>query len=285
MSRRFLGIALAILLMMPVFIISCSDDGGGTTDLGPTDTPDVPDIPEAEVTETVDFQSEDPTAKQAEGLVQGMLTSATALTSSSSAFTQPMDNASWTGIGNSCYNWSATYEGCSALYEVCESGNDYVWSLTLNGTCVSQEDPYVNWQAFSGTTSQDGTTGTFRYYTPNTTTVAGAWTWSMSADHKSGTWSFYTGDINTGDLVATLDWVENADGSEDVTWLMPESTKWVLHVETGGTSGYMRSYAWDSTASAWTMNIEITWTINGGAMTYYDSDGEIMSAETWGTGF
>ena len=278
MNRRFLGIALALLLIVPLCVVSCGDDG--TTDPGNGTPANLPDLPEAEIGTTIDFQNDNPQAQAAEGLVQTQLVAAQAISSMSAGLLAPLESAAWGNAGNDCWSWSYTYEGCTATYEVCETAEGYAWTFTMDGTCIEGESAYDNWVAWSGTTNSDGTLGTMQWYDSNTTTVIGSCTWSVAADRSSGTWNFYEGTVATANLIATMAWRVNQDGSQDITWTMPEVMKWEAHVAADGLSGWMRLYSWES--NSWVLTGEITWMTNGtGWWKTYNSEGEVITEDIW----
>jgi hypothetical protein len=279
--QRFRSLFWVFLVLAPlVALASCGDDDKKPTQT--TDDADLPEIPAADVTTDVEFGSEDEHAVQAEGLVDGQLGMINAYAAMGQAYTAPLTNAHWQG-GDSEHCWEYVYgsQGCSWAYEVCEALGIYEWTIMLDGDCG--ETPYNEWLAMRGTTNDDGTTGTMRVYEVNTTVVAAAWVWDLASDRNSGDWTWYEGDVSSANVVATLAWARNFDGTEDATWTMLESLKWVTHLNAGGTSGWMELYAWEATGPDWWLSWEITWNGDGtGAWVSYDEDGSELITHTWG---
>jgi hypothetical protein len=243
----------------------------------------VPELPGAGINTDVDFQSQDQNAQQAQGFVQSLLGSATVIAGICGDQLAPLEDAEWGDPVGGCRSWTMTQEGCTATYEVCDVAEGIEWTLTLDGTCGGPgEPPYENWVAWRGTTNQDGTSGTLRWFEPNSETIGGACTWSVSSDRRSGTWTFYEGIIAPENIVAILDKETNQDDSQDLTWTIPESTRWQTHVDAGGTSGWMKFYNWDSDAEDWVLQSEIIWNADGtGSWTTYDDEGNVINELTW----
>lgn len=279
MPRRFMTLPMLILLVLPlVMLASCGDDDDkGTT---PVNGADLPELSQIDFTTDVDFGSDDPSAAAAEGLVQTQLTVAQGISSLGRIYTTPLNSADWTDASGNCWTWTYSHAACTWTYAICEITDGYEWTLTLNGDCG--DGLYDNWVAIRGTTNADGTSGSFRVYADGSTEVAGAWTWTTAADGKSGSCTFYEGDIDPQNICATLEWAENDDGSEDITWIVPEELKWVTHVNASGNAGSMHIYDWDDDADEWWLTCKIIWNSDGtGLMTYYDEDGNITTGETW----
>jgi len=282
MKSRWLTLPLAVLLALPlVLLASCGDDDDDNNNGGTQpEVTDVPQIPAAEIETDVTFNSQDPNAQNAEYFVEGQLAMAQAFTSLGQAYLAPLDGADWSSGSGDCYSYSYTYAACTYTYEVCETNDGYTWTATFNGDCGGQI-PYVNWVAMRGTTNDDGTEGSWRLYEENSTTVMAAWAWSMADDGKSGSWTFYDGDIGST-IDMTYTWVENNDGSIDMTMEMPQSSKMVTHIESGSAAGTMTSYDWSTSQNDWYQSAVIIWTTSGsGSWTNYDEDGEEVSSYSW----
>ncbi|MCK4305817.1 MAG: hypothetical protein KAY24_16385 [Candidatus Eisenbacteria sp.] len=280
MKRIFIMIPLVILLVFPLVLTSCGDDddkGGGTEPV----TTDLPDIPQPEVNQSVDFQSQDQTAVQAQTLVQAQLFMASGIATMGAGFLAPVAGADWGSSTNDCWTWTYTYGGCTWTYAVCETTEGYEWTMTFNGTCFDPEDePAVNWVALRGFMNTDGTEGHFYWYEVNTTDVGGAWEWESNAEGRHCTWTFYEGEIDPANEWATFTWTKNADDSEDMTWVM-EDSKFVSHVSADGNSGWMEYYT--KNTGDWTLYWKIVWNADGsGSWTTYDESGP--STQTWDSG-
>lgn len=281
MNRRLLGALMAFLLLLPLLVASCSDDDDNGPPTGPGEEVEVPEIPQAEINTQVDFQSQDQTAQQAQAMVQGQLAAAQGLTAISSGLLNPLEQAQWTEAGEDCARWSYTQEGCTATYEVCETQTGYEWTFTLHGTCIEGQSPLDNWVAWRGTTNADGTSGTFVWYELNSTAVGGAWTWSYNPTENSGNWSFYEGEIDPGNLIATMDWMQSADGTQTIVWTIPGESKWETTVSANGRVGTMEFYDWVVLGQTWRLQMEIDWDNGSGSWTTYDNQGEVIDTQTW----
>ena len=125
------------------------------------------------------------------------------------------------------------------------------------------------------------TTGTFTWYEINTTTVAAAWTWTVAPDGNSGTWNFYLGSISPANLMATLQWTRNADGSIDMTWTFTEGQKIEFHISADATSGWMKIYDFDLMTQQYVMVVWIEWYADGTGFWRTYTDGVLGSEDTW----
>lgn len=245
------------------------DNNCDTVTLTITAGSDLPDLPMPGFPEGVDFGSQDSTAQQAEQMVNGLLFSAHAFTLLGQVFLNPVEGAVWNDLGNGCRDFTETQDGCTSLYEVCEVGTELVWDVTVNGTCYGQ-GPYVDWVAARWTTSMDGTGGTLLAYAENSTVVEASFSWTAAPDGKAGQWNFYEGDVDPLNLSAVIDWEEQTDGTQDVTWTVPDLTQIVLHIAADEQSGTMSTMSWDGVA--WWQNGLISWDNPTGSWVTYDEE-------------
>jgi hypothetical protein len=241
--------------------------------------PSIPGIPTLSLPTAVDFGSTDTYAMMAQSLVNGQLLSAAALAGMGGAWLLPLAQANWVQDANGCWGWDYSYLSCSWKYAVCNSQGNLEWTLTVDGTCGG--NPVSNWVALRGTTTADGLSGTFRVYEEGTTTVSGAWDWVVAADQKSGTWTFYNGDIDEANISEIINWVSNTDGSDDVTMTSPASNKTETHVAADENSGWSKMYDWHSATTDWVMTTEIDWIRPHGTWTDYNPDGTVADEHTW----
>lgn len=277
MNRKWLGLMLAFLMVMPLFVASCGDDdndnptGPGGNEGAP------PEIPAADFNTDVDFQSSNQTAQNAQTIVAAQLGAAQSIASSSNAFFGPLQSAQWGNQSGGCWSWSTTQEGCTGTYRACEVSGGVDWTFTIDGSCSGST--YNNWVAWRGSTNSDGNQGTFRYYAENSTTVEGGWDWSLTANGMAGTWNFYDGAIDPSNLSWSMEWLENADGSEVLTWTSPGSSMWEFNVAADGLSGTANSYVWVSTD--WVQDSAIVWNNDGtGNWTNFVQGGEPI-VQSW----
>jgi subtilase family serine protease len=243
---------------------------------------DFPTFPVPDVSTCVDFQNTDPNALGAQQVVQMQLSLVSAFSSLGTYWFLPLGGAEWTDHGGGCWTWDYSSIGCDWSYQVCEIGQGWEWTLTVNGTC--DNTTYSDWVAFRATmTSADGTTGTMRYYEENSTTVAGSWSWEVAADGKSGTWGFYDGDVGSGGtLTNQISWAKNPDNSQDTTWIVPESVKSETHVAADCRSGTYKQYMWTGSPEDWHLYQQITWENGHGSDRNYDTEtGDVISEQTW----
>lgn len=274
-SRNVLWVTL--LLAPLVLLASCGDDDkdNGTQPA----TIDVPDLPAAEVATDVQFNSTEENALAAESIVESQLSTAQAMASMGQAYLGPLGAAQWNDAGSDTWTYTYTYAGCTWTYEVSEQALAYQWTMTYDGDCGG-EQVFDDWVALRGTTTHDAREGTMRLYEENTEIVGMAWTWDIAGDDASGSWLFYEGDISTGELVSRLDWVENTDGSEDVTWTWYEQSKFVTHFNAAGNAGWMDLYEWSG--GLWALAGKIVWNGDGsGYWASYDGEGNETERLTW----
>jgi hypothetical protein len=116
--------------------------------------------------------------------------------------------------GNS-WTWIYNVQTLTAtLTATQQSDGSYNWKLVLNGTDASTTTTYNNWTALDGTTSADGKTGSFKVYSPNTTTQLAQFSWSTNPSSVlTGTFKLYD---NSGAVISQIDIVNNSDGSGEV---------------------------------------------------------------------
>lgn len=277
MNRKWLSLLLAFLMVMPLFVASCGDDDDDSP-TGPGGNGDAPpELPQAEINTNVDFQSDDQTAQLAQGLVAGQLGSAQTFSSIPNAFIAPLQGAQWGNQSGNCWSWSATQEGCSVTYQACETTGGIEWSYTANGNCGGSQ--YNNWVAWRGSTNPDGTAGTFRFFQENSSTVEGGWDWTLTSNGTVGTWNFYDGEIDASNITWTLAWQENIDGSEVVSWTVPDISMWESNVSADGLAGTSNSYVWVD--MDWLQDSAIIWNSDGsGSWTNFVQGGEPI-VQSW----
>ncbi len=244
----------------------------------------LPAFPVPDISTCVNFDNTDPNALAAQQVVQLNLNFAAIIASVANSFLLPLQGADWTDEGGGCYTWTYDYEvGCTAVYRVCRNGDGWEWTLTLNGNCDGSN--YSNWVALRGTMDNEtGTSGALRLYDDNTTTVISSWTWIVSEDGKSGTWSFYDGDVaEAGTLSSQITWAKNTDNSQDVTWIIPESSKTETHVSEDCKTGFFKEYVWTGEPAEWHIQSEINWENGHGSRVTYDENGQVIDelTETW----
>ena len=243
---------------------------------------ELPTIQEPVIGHDIVINSNDPTAQSAQSIVQSQIDLARAFTAGGTGFLGALDSIGWGEQVNGCWTSGGTASGCTVEWKLCEEAQGFRWTYMFDGSCSGQT--YDHWIAYEATSSTDGTSGTFLYYNFNSTTIMFSWAWSTSADGKSGTWSYYNGPIAEANLAEQISWVENTDGSTDVTFEIFGSgrMKWVTHESADGTSGYMRMSMWDDTSSAYWLESEIIWNANGtGSWTTYNQDGTIADQQLW----
>jgi len=280
MRRKFLGIGWALLVAMPLLLLSCGDDNGnggtGPENGGEETAP--PDLAQIETPQTIDFQSEDQTATFAQAMVQSQLALTQALTAAGGGYMAALQGANWGDESSGCWSWSFTDESCTVTYTACETAEGFEWVFTVNGNCDGEV--FTNWVAGRGTTNADGTEGTFRWFEEQTTNTVGVWTWVVATDRMSGTWYFYEGDLASENLRATLEWTKNADGSVDMTWTFIGEGKTEFHIDADGLSGWMKSYELDEATQTFIMTAWISWDHGTGFWRMYE-DGVLVNEQLW----
>jgi hypothetical protein len=234
----------------------------------------VPDFPD-----TVCISSDDTYAQYAKLSVQTQLYLVNAYAGLANAFFAPLQGADWEQTGD-CWNYDYSYAGCSVHYEACQTGTEYEYTMTLNGTCGETFD---NWVEYRADIDTDARTGTFYVYELNTTNVDAAWIWTWAADENSGTYTFYEGDPATEPVSATIDWSRSADQNVfDVTYIVPAEMKTVTHFVKEPCSGWQHAYQWDSSGSVWWLETDIVWNADEtGYWDTYDQAGTLEEHHTW----
>jgi hypothetical protein len=235
-------------------------------------TPDFPD--------SVCISSTDEYALYAKLSVQSQLFVVNAYAAVANAFFAPLQGADWQHPGD-CWTYDYTYGGCTAHYEVCQTGSEYTYTMTVDGSCYG--DTYDNWVQYRANVDTDARTGTFRVYELNTTNIEAAWIWTWAADENSGTYTFYQGDPATTPIDATIEWSRSANHNVfDVTYLVPEQSKIETHFVKEPCSGWQHTYEWNSTGAAWWQEYDIVWNPDGtGYWDTYDQEGALQEHHTW----
>lgn len=245
-----------------------------TTQTGP------PELHAPAFPDTVCISSSDQYAQSAKLMVQLQLIMVKAYSQMATVFFAPLSSAQWQHSG-SCWDYDYPVTGCTAHYNVCQSGSEYTYTFTLNGSCYSQS--YSNWVAYRVVFDESARTGTFYAYDLNATTIEAAWVWTWAADENSGTYAFYDGDPATAPIQLTSEWAKSADENVyDVTWTVPDSERWVTHFVKTPCSGWAKSYQWNSDTSQWWLENDIVWNANGtGYWDIYDDTGTRQENHPW----
>ncbi len=250
-----------------------------STPTGPTSPPMISAL---DLPDTVCISSDDPYAQMAKLYATGQLAIARLYSSLGAAFFAPLESADWQHAGD-CWDYTYDIGECHARYHVCKTGSQYEYTLTYNGPCYGSN--YSDWVAYRSLFNIDTHTGTFYFYEPNTTIIAGAWVWSETADGLSGSYTFYEGDPATAPVQATIAWTKTADGNTtNVTFTTPEDTKWESSFTKTPCSGWLKLYQWDNDASQWQTwpQTDIAWNADGtGFYDTYDDTGQLLEHHAW----
>ncbi|MCI0690543.1 hypothetical protein L0337_00885 [candidate division KSB1 bacterium] len=163
----------------------------------------------------------------------------------------PFAGLQGTPNGNS-WTWTYNVQNLTAtLTATQQSDGSYYWKLVLNGTDPNTNTTYNNWAALDGTTSADGKNGSFKGYSPNTTTLLAQFAWATSSNGVlTGTFKLYD---NTGAVTSQIDIGNNSDGSGEV------------RLSTGGT-----------------LSFRAVWLANGSGQWWrYDANGNQIATGSW----
>ncbi len=237
--------------------------------------------PSLQFPDSVCISSQDQYAQQAKMMAEIQLLIVKSYSSLATAFFGPLNDASWQQGSGDCWDYDYGYAGCTVHYNACLSGSDYTYTLTYNGACSGQN--YSDWVAWRAVSNADTRTSTFYMYAQNSTTIEAAWIWTWAADENSGTYTFYDGDPATAPVQSSIVWSKSADGNIfDMTYEIPNQTKFVSHFEKDPCSGYLRTFSWDDTGSRWWMQEDIAWNADQtGYWKIYDDSGSITEEHVW----
>jgi len=239
----------------------------------------LPDFPN-----TVCIDSPDPWAVQAKAFAQVLLNTVNAYSRLAGSFFASLQGADWEQAGD-CWTFNENLGGCAAHYRVCRTGSEYIYEMTLNGSCGGET--YNNWVQYRVVADNSARTGAFYLHNTNSTTVVTAWTWSWAANENSGSYTFYDGDPATAPIEAMIDWSRSANrNTYDVTYTAPGQTKLISHVEQNPCRGWLRTYPWDPAEPGphWWQEQEndISWESDGtGYWDIYDENGTLQEHHTW----
>jgi len=269
------------------FAIKTRDEAGNESGLSnvkqittPAEQASPPGLLIPEFPDSVCITSEDLYATWAKASVQLQLALVNAYAGLANAFFGPLQGADWEHLED-CWSYDYAYGGCTAHYEVCQDGSQYVYTMTVDGSCYGET--YDDWVQYRATVDTDARTGTFLVYELNTTNVEAAWIWTWAADENSGTYTFYSGDPGTTPIDATIEWSRSVDRNVfDVTYTQPEELKTVTHFMQEPCSGWQHGYQWDDSASDWWMENDIVWESDGtGYWDIYDDQGTLQEHHAW----
>jgi hypothetical protein len=86
-----------------------------------------------------------------------------------------------------------------------------------------------------------------------------------------------------GTLSSQITWAKNPDNSQDVTWIIPESSKTETHVSEDCKTGFFKEYVWTGEPADWHIQSEINWENGHGSKLTYDENGQVIDelTETW----
>ena len=260
-------------------ISALSNVATASTPTGPSNPPMFSAL---ELPDSVCISSDDQYAQIAKLYATGQLAIARLYSSLGAAFFAPLEFADWQHSGD-CWDFTYDLGECHASYHVCKTGSDYEYTLTYNGPCYGEN--YTNWVAYRSVFNHDTRTGTFYFYEPNTTDIAGSWTWTEAADGLSGNYTFYEGAPATSAVEAMIDWTRTADGNTtEVTFTAPEEIKWVSSFTRTPCSGWLKMYPWDGNAGQWQSwpQTDIVWNADGtGYYDIYDDTGQLLEHHVW----
>lgn len=279
MRRKCVGITLALLLVMPLFVISCSDndEGGMHPENGdPTPPPTIADI---ELPEAIDFQNDDPVASQAH--IQAQISLIPLLLTIGHPLIAALRFAAWTQGDGGCWTWTFSPEDatCTYTYVPCKTDDGFDWTMSIDGDYYGED--FDNWVAARGTTSDDGSTGTLRWHHDHMTTLASVWTWTTDAAWISGTLNVYDGEPAPETHRSILEWTRQIDGFVDATYTSVRNpAKLELHISPDGTAGWVKTYDWDEDGQSFIIEKWISWEDGSGFWNTYD-EGILDSEKTW----
>jgi hypothetical protein len=280
MAQRLSGIALALLLAIPFFVASCGDDDEeGSTIPSNGDPTAPPGIADIELPAGIDFQSDDPVARQA--FMQTQFSLIPLVLTIGHPLIVALPNATWTQGDGGCWSWtfSPAEADCSFLYVPCKTNDGFDWTMTIDGDYFGED--FDNWVAVRGTTSDDGATGTLQWHQDHTTTVASVWTWTTDAEWVSGTLNVYNAEATPENLSAILEWTRLTDGYVDATHTsLTGKRRLELHISADGTAGWVKTYDLDENTQTYVIEKWISWENGHGFWNIYD-EGNLTQERTW----
>lgn len=236
--KKHFSVAGLVAGMLALAIIGCSQNDKSLTQ--PQNTP--PSLPSIAFTGP-NTGSQDPNAQQTKLHVQTI--------NGYTNILAPFTGLQGTPNGNS-WTWTYNVQNLTATLTVTQqSDGSYYWKLVLNGTDPNTNTTYNNWTALDGTTSAGGKSGSFKGYTPNTTTPLAEFSWVTSSNGVlTGTFKLYD---NTGGVISQIDIVNNSDGSGEV------------RLSTAGT-----------------LSFKAVWLANGSGQWWrYDANGNEIATGSW----
>jgi len=223
MKKSFFA-ALSIFLISALFVDGCKKSDNPVSGSQPTIPVFTWSVP------AVDTSMCGLTAYSSVAEVQAM----TQLTNAFAALPGTDNNGTWT--------WNVPQDGVTYTLTGTPSQSGYSWVLKANGTDTQTQISYSDFTVFSGTTSTDGTSGDLTIYddsSPNTPTILGKFSWSISGTTVTATFESY----QNGAEYAKVD-----------------------IVSTTGAGGSVTIYPWTGNAYSTTPSYHGTWTAPNGTV-------------------
>jgi hypothetical protein len=282
LSRSFLALGAVLALLT----LSCEDDSDPGNPLGPDADEPPPILAVPHIMVIPRLLSDAPTALEANALVAAQLNMLRHVAQATEASLGSLNNGSWAMADQRCRTrtvGNGDPRGCSFTFLACYRGSAYEWAELLNGACpdFGAHRPLVDSVILTGTSSSDGHSGRFTLFVTDTTAVERAWTWETTQNGNATHWEIFTGEINPGNLLATLTWVRDPDVTDSTELVWFGTGKWELRTSPDGRSGNIAIYSWVGDSASWLHQHTITWASAHGTWQTFAADGVITRDRSW----
>jgi hypothetical protein len=269
--------------VLALLLVACGNESTQPeADLSPPESAP-PHLPQQPNWPTVAFPVDDTVARAARDTIRIELNMAGMVTGRGVSLVASFNTVIWGGPPGDCFVWTSTGAACPTQYQACRTGSGYDWSVVREGTCNPlSKSAYTRWTVCDGHSSRDGSSGTLSRYNAGSGGVLFPWTWALSPDLRSGTWTFFDSEAVPASQNAALTRTRDPDGTLHDLWSSGSQTRWELRLPRDSRSGFMKSYRWRTDTSTWRLNREITWDSTGhGSWNTYDLDEQVSSTRRW----
>jgi hypothetical protein len=176
--------------------------------------------------------------------IQAMIFAANSLTGLGAVYMNALANSQPT-YSNGKWTWIYNKDSLTITLTAVSNPDETVsWELILDGTETLTNTVFSNWTAMAGTTSKDGSSGSWVIYFANSTQVAGNAEWQIDSQGD------VTARLTTGDLIIEAQGSQDGSGAVTITQngeKLFEST-WTA---TGGTWTYYNPETGETQTGAW----------------------------------
>ncbi len=287
MIPNVVRVPLRVLVVLPLLVLACNGSDKGP--IQPNSGIALPAVPPvAQVSASVDFEvsADSATAEPVvlETTCDAELKAVAKQVAMAPSLEGPLSNAAWGVRDGNCVKWSYNEDGCVTIYQLCQDDSVYDWTRRSTGTC-GLGTAYTDSVQYSGRMVIDGSRGQERVFQKNTATPLISWNWTRTSPGPN-TWSYWSGDIGTGNPVLNLSTQVVADTTKmSWEWLTPPvglGTARIMRqasISLDGQVGWFRFYTWND--SVYALLDSVGWNHGSGIEKKLDYLGHVYQTYNW----